>query len=76
MKAFVFVNVIPVQSTRVASELRKIEGVELAEPCWGLPDIIALVEVANLQTLRNFILKEVQQISGVMQTDIHMVWEG
>jgi DNA-binding Lrp family transcriptional regulator len=76
MKAFVFINVSPGESTRVARELRKLEGVELAEPCWGLPDIIALVEVGNLQTLQQFILKEAQKISGVTQTDTHIVWEG
>ena len=76
MKAFVFINVTPGESTRVTGEIRKIEGVELAEPCSGLPNIIALVEVASLQGLQNFLLKEVQQISGVMETDAHVCLRG
>ncbi len=75
MRAYVFVNVAPEKSVDVVRRLREIEGVDSAEACWGLPDIIALVEVGNLQTLQEFILKEVQKIPGVTQTDTRIIWE-
>ena len=75
MRAYVFVNVAPEKSVDVVRRLREIAGVDSAEACWGLPDIIALVEVGNLQTLQEFILKEVQKIPGVTQTDTRIIWE-
>ncbi len=52
MRAYVFVNVAPEKSVDVVRRLREIVGVDSAEACWGLPDVIALVEVGNLQTLQ------------------------
>lgn len=75
MKAYVFVNVAPGKSIDVAGRLRAIEGVKSADTCWGLPDIVALVETANLKALQDFVLNKIQRVAGVNQTDTHIVWE-
>lgn len=74
MKAYVFVNVGSGKSTKVVKSLRATEGVISADVCWGLPDIIALVEVADLRALEDFVLKKIQSVAGVNQTDTHIVW--
>lgn len=75
MKAYVFVNVEPGRSTDVVGRLRAIEGVKSADTCWGLPDLIALVEATDLRALQEFVLNKIQKVAGVKQTDTHIVWE-
>lgn len=73
MKAYVFINVAAGRSTDVASELRRVPGVKSAEICWGLPDIVATVEVADAKALEDAVLGRIQKIAGVNQTDTHIV---
>ena len=75
MKAYVFINVEAGKSTEVAARLRAIAGVKSAETCWGLPDVIATVEVKDLKELQDLVLRQIQKVAGVNQTDTHIVWE-
>jgi len=75
MKAYVFVQVAPGKNASVVEQLRRLDGVKSADICWGLPDIIALVEAADGRTLQDFVLNRVQGISGVTNTDSHLVFE-
>lgn len=74
MKAYVFVNVASGKSVGVVENLRAIEGVVSADVCWGVPDIIALVEVADLKALQDLVVQKMQSVAGVNQTDTHIVW--
>ena len=47
MKAYVFVHVAPGKNAGVVEQLRRLDGVKSADICWGLPDIIALVDAAD-----------------------------
>jgi DNA-binding Lrp family transcriptional regulator len=43
--------------------------------CWGLPDVIALVEARDAKALQSFVLDKMQSIAGVNTTDTHLVFE-
>ncbi len=75
MKAYVFVTAAPGRSTDVVNALRQISGVRSADICWGLPDIVALVEAADGPALQDLVLYEIQKTAGVTQTDTHIVLE-
>lgn len=75
MKAYVFVNVAPGKSTDVVGQLRGLAGVTSADICWGLPDIVALVEAPDPKALQDFVLNKIQKIAHVNQTDTHLVFE-
>ena len=75
MKAYVFVTVGPGKSTDVAGRLRALEGVKSVDVCWGVPDIIILVEAADLKSLQDAILNQIQNVAEVDQTDTHIVLE-
>lgn len=75
MKAYVFVHVAPGKNAGVVEQLRRLDGVKSADICWGLPDIIALVEAADARTLQDFVLNRVQGIAGVTKSDTHLVFE-
>ncbi len=75
MKAYVFVNVAAGRSADVAAALRRISGVKSADICWGLPDIVAAVDVADSKALQDLVLNKIQKAAGVNQTDTHIVCE-
>lgn len=75
MKAYVFINVAPGKSTDVVRQLQAIEGMKSADTCWGLPDIVALVQAPDMKALQDLVLNKVQKVPGVGQTDTHIVWE-
>ena len=68
MKAYFFINISPGKSADAVRELRRVDGVKSADLCWGLPDVIALVEAADLKALRDVVLNKIQKIGGVSQT--------
>ncbi|MGH7517211.1 MAG: Lrp/AsnC ligand binding domain-containing protein [Gemmatimonadales bacterium] len=59
----------------VVNALRRISGVRSADFCWGLPDIVALVEAADGLSLQDVVLYEIQKTAGVTQTDTHIIFE-
>ena len=75
MKAYVFITVVPGRSTDVVATVRRVGGVKSADICWGLPDIVALVEAADATSLQKLVLDKIQQISGVDQTATHTIFE-
>ncbi len=76
MKAYVSVHRAAGKSLRVLQELRRrLDGITSAEVCWGLPDVIALVEAPDAKALQAFVLDKIQAIAGVNTTDTHLVFE-
>ncbi len=76
MKAYVFINVAPGKSSYVVGQLRSIAGVRSADTCWGLPDIIALVEAAAMKGLQELVLYKIQKVAGANQTETHIFLQG
>ncbi len=75
MKAYVFVNADAGKSADVVERLRRLDGVKSADICWGLPDIVVLVEADTATALQGLVLNKIQNIHGVNQTDSHVVFE-
>ena len=75
MRAYVFVNVKAGKTKEVAARLRQLDGVTAADPCWGTPDIIAVVSVKNERALNDLIFSRMQTLAGVEHTDTHITLE-
>ncbi len=75
MKAYVFITVAAGKSPDVVQQLRRQSSVRSADICWGLPDIVALIEAADSKALQQLVVSEIQRVSGVQQTDTHLVFE-
>jgi len=75
MRAYVFVNVKAGKTKEVAARLRQLHGVTAADPCWGTPDIIAVVKVKNERALNDLVLNRMQKLPGVEHTDTHITLE-
>ena len=55
-------------SSSVAAALSKVQGVKMAHPVTGVYDVIAFVEVPDLEKLSALVLKQIQAIKGVQRT--------
>ena len=73
MKAYVLINVRSGKALEVVSKVRLVAGVNSASACWGRPDIFALVEAKDDETLAGTVLTKIQTIGGIESTDTHIV---
>jgi len=73
-RAYVLINVLPGHTSDVVRALSEIKQIKTIDPCWGKPDIIVVVEVADQDALTRLVLSRIHEIEGVMQTDTHLVY--
>jgi DNA-binding Lrp family transcriptional regulator len=73
-RAYVLINVLPGQTGNVVKALTEIKEIKTIDPCWGKPDIFALVEVPDQDALTTLVLAKIHAIEGVAQTDTHLVY--
>jgi len=58
----------------VVKALSQIKEIRTIDPCWGKPDIIAVVDVPDQDALTQLVLSRIHAIEGVTQTDTHLVY--
>lgn len=75
MRAYVFIKAKAGKTKAVAKTLATLPGVGAVDPCWGMPDIIAVVQVKGERALNDLILNKIQNVSGVEHTETHIVLE-
>jgi len=73
-RAYILIHVQPGQTSRVVRALGEIKQIKTIDPCWGKPDIIAVVEVPDQDALTQLVLSRIHAIEGVSQTDTHLVY--
>jgi DNA-binding Lrp family transcriptional regulator len=73
-RAYVLINVQPGQTSAVVNALKDIKEIKTIDPCWGKPDIIAIVDIPDQDALTQLVLSRIHRIEGVTQTDTHLVY--
>jgi len=73
-RAYILINVLPGQTSSVVKALGQIKEIRTIDPCWGKPDIIAVVDVPDQDALTQLVLSRIHAIEGVTQTDTHLVY--
>lgn len=74
-RAYILIHVMPGQTSQVVRALGEIKQIKTIDPCWGKPDIIAIVEVPDQDALTQLVLSRIHSIDGVSQTDTHLVYQ-
>ena len=74
-RAYVLINVVPGSTPQVIKQLSEINEIKTIDACWGKPDIIALAEGTDQESLTNLVLTQIHSIEGVAQTDTHLVYK-
>jgi DNA-binding Lrp family transcriptional regulator len=73
VEAYVFVHIRPGWAKKIVHELAEVPEVASAHACWGRPDIITFVKVADLKKLRELVLQQFHRVEGIESTDTHIV---
>jgi len=75
VRAYVLINVRAGKAKIVAQQVANMPGVRSANACWGVPDVIAYVEVGSQRELDDLVLEKIQKMEGVERTDTHIALE-
>jgi DNA-binding Lrp family transcriptional regulator len=67
VEAYILVQT-SVNSSAVAREIRKIEGVERAEDLSGPYDVIVRVSAADMDSLGKLVVSSIQAVEGITRT--------
>ncbi len=75
LRAYVLINVRAGKAKSVAQQLAALPGIRSAHACWGVPDVIAYVEVGSQRELDDVVMEKIQKMDGVERTDTHIALE-
>ena len=73
VKAFVLVQAQLGRSRSVAKAISKVRGVKMVHAVTGVYDVIAYLEIADMTTLSELVMKKVQSVKGVERTHTAIV---
>ena len=68
VQAYILVQTTVGQSSEVASAIRKISGVMVAEDVTGPYDVVVRAEAPNMDELGTLVIKRVQSVPGITRT--------
>jgi hypothetical protein len=74
-RAYVLINVVPGLTFQVIKQLSEINEIKTIDACWGKPDIVALAEGTDQESLIKLVHTQIHAIEGVAQTDTHLVYQ-
>ena len=73
ISAYVFIECTAGAARDVAKEVSKIKGVLRSNATTGPYDVIALVQAPDINVLGDFIVTQIQGLSGVLRTQTNVV---
>jgi len=73
INAYILISAEAGKIKETADAVSKIEGVKIAHPCWGQPDVIAFIEASDQNALSELVLSKIQGVDGVTSTSTHIV---
>ena len=75
VEAYIFVSIRTGWAKKIVRELSEFPEVATVHACWGRPDLIAFVKVADWKSLREVVLQRFHRVEGIEATDTHIVVE-
>jgi DNA-binding Lrp family transcriptional regulator len=73
VKAYVLVQVQLGRARSVAKIIANVRGVKMVHPVTGLYDVIAYLELPNMDSLSELVMKKIQSTKGVERTHTAIV---
>jgi DNA-binding Lrp family transcriptional regulator len=73
VKAYVLVQAQLGKSRSVAKAIAKARGVKMVHAVTGVYDVIAYLELSDMTSLSEFVIKKVQSVKGVERTHTAIV---
>ncbi len=72
VEAYVFLDTVNPGPMRIVAEVRKIQGVVRADALFGVPDIMVLVEGADLAALDE-VINRIVELDGVVDSESKII---
>jgi len=72
VRAYIVITVGPGKARDVAKSVSGLNGVKMANACWGSPDVFAVVELSEQKDLDKLVIDKIQRIEGVGRTETHI----
>ena len=73
VKAFVLVQAQLGRSRAVAKSIERVKGVKMVFAVTGVYDVIAYLEMRDMTTLSELVMKKIQSVKGVERTHTAIV---
>lgn len=73
VKAFVLVQAQLGKSRAVSKAIAKVRGVKMVHAVTGVYDVIAYLELSNMESLSELVMKKIQSVNGVERTHTAIV---
>jgi len=68
VKAFVLIEATMGKTREVVTELAKVEGVKSVDAVTGPYDVIALIEMSDVNAIGDLVTKYIHSVSGIART--------
>ncbi len=75
MRAYVVITAEPGKAQDIAHAVTALEGVQMADACWGVGDVYSVCEFPNWTDLNRLVLDRVHKMPGVIRTETHVAVE-
>ena len=73
VKAYVLVQAQLGRSRNVAKAVSRVRGVKMVHAVTGVYDVIAYLELSNMTSLSELVIKKIQSVKGVERTHTAIV---
>ena len=73
VKAFVLIQVQLGKARSVAKAISNVRGVKMVHAVTGMYDVIAYLELEDMTSLSEFVVKKIQTVKGVERTHTAIV---
>ncbi len=73
VKAFVLVQAQLGKSRSVSKAVAKVRGVKMVHAVTGVYDVIAYLELSDMRSLSELVIKKIQSVKGVERTHTAIV---
>ena len=68
VKAFVFIEATIGKTREVVTALEKLEGVKSVDAVTGPYDVIAVIEMPDVNAIGDLVAKQIHSVSGIART--------
>ncbi len=75
MRAYVVITAEPGKAKDIAHAVTALQGVKMADACWGVGDVYSVCEFPNWNELNSLVLDKVHSMPGVIRTETHVAVE-
>lgn len=76
MKAYLVITAESGKARDLARAIAALPGVRMADACWGVGDVYAVLDFPDWKDLNALVLEKIHGMPGVIRTETHVAIAG